>query len=196
MHKLIKAIKSLLFYCYAKLRFGKKCKVHAVNSLEGKFKIDIKQKSSIKIGHFLMSKGPLYLTSINGANLKIGDNVFFNHNCSITAMDNIIIGNHAMFGNNVVLVDHNHINTATSSNDFSHATIEIGDHVWIGANCVILPGVHIGNGAVIAANSVVNKNVAKNELWGGVPAKKIKDIKLAKDAKEEYNKIKHTYDIL
>lgn len=49
----------------------------------------------------------------------------------------------------------------------------IGNHVWIGANAVILQGVKIGNNSVIAAGAVVNKNVSDYEIWGGVPAKLI-----------------------
>ncbi|MDA7812025.1 hypothetical protein N8989_01445 [Gammaproteobacteria bacterium] len=49
--------------------------------------------------------------------------------------------------------------------------IVIEDDVWIGINCVILPGINIGRGSVIAANSVVNKNIGSFEIWGGNPAK-------------------------
>ncbi len=52
--------------------------------------------------------------------------------------------------------------------------IVIGNDVWIGSNCVILMGVRVGNGAVIAAGAVVNKDVAPFDIVGGVPAKKIK----------------------
>jgi acetyltransferase-like isoleucine patch superfamily enzyme len=51
--------------------------------------------------------------------------------------------------------------------------IIIGNDVWIGANAVILKGVEIGDGAVVAAGAVVNKPIAAYEIWGGVPAKKI-----------------------
>lgn len=53
--------------------------------------------------------------------------------------------------------------------------IEIGDGVWIGANTVILPGVTIGNNVAIGANSVVTKDVPSNTVYGGVPAKFIKN---------------------
>ncbi|WP_274617023.1 DapH/DapD/GlmU-related protein [Vibrio furnissii] len=56
------------------------------------------------------------------------------------------------------------------------APITIGDNVWIGANATVLPGVFIGNGAVIAAGAVVTKNVAANTVVGGVPAKTLKMI--------------------
>ena len=52
--------------------------------------------------------------------------------------------------------------------------IIIENDVWIGANCVILPNVRIGEGAVIAAGSIVNKNIKPFSLYGGVPAKFIK----------------------
>jgi acetyltransferase-like isoleucine patch superfamily enzyme len=54
------------------------------------------------------------------------------------------------------------------------APIEIGDHVWIGLGATILKGVKIGNGAVIAAGAVVNKDIPEKCLVGGVPAKIIK----------------------
>lgn len=53
--------------------------------------------------------------------------------------------------------------------------ITIGDDVWIGTHVTIMPGVTIGNGAIIASNAVVNNNVPPYEVWGGVPARKIKE---------------------
>lgn len=55
--------------------------------------------------------------------------------------------------------------------------VEIGNDVWIGAYSTIMPGVRIGNGAVIGASSVVNRDVPEYEVWAGVPAKKIKERK-------------------
>lgn len=53
------------------------------------------------------------------------------------------------------------------------ADVVIEDHVWIASRVTILPGVHIGRGAVIAAGAVVSKDVPALEIWGGVPARKI-----------------------
>ena len=53
--------------------------------------------------------------------------------------------------------------------------IFIGDGAWIGAYSIILPGVRVGNGSIIGAHSIVNKNVPDNEIWGGIPAKKLKN---------------------
>ena len=61
------------------------------------------------------------------------------------------------------------------STDLPISLVIIEDEVWIGANTVILQGVKIGHGSVIAAGAVVTKDVPSMEIWGGVPAKKIKD---------------------
>jgi acetyltransferase-like isoleucine patch superfamily enzyme len=64
-----------------------------------------------------------------------------------------------------------------SEQGYAGDRIEIGNNVWIGAHVVILPGVRIGNGAVIGASSVVRTSVPKGEVWAGVPAKFIKAAK-------------------
>lgn len=65
-------------------------------------------------------------------------------------------------------------NFVTENTYKSYEPVTIGNDVWIGANCLIVDGVTIGHGAIIAANSVVNKNVNPYEIVGGVPAKLIK----------------------
>lgn len=71
---------------------------------------------------------------------------------------------------------------AIDNGDFTNPTTKdvpppnINNRVWIGANAIILRGVNIGEGAIIAAGAVVTKNIPPNELWGGIPAKKIKKL--------------------
>jgi len=60
--------------------------------------------------------------------------------------------------------------------DETRCGVTIGANVWVGAQCVVLPGARIGDNAVIAAGSVVRGEVPAGELWGGVPAKYIKTI--------------------
>lgn len=55
-----------------------------------------------------------------------------------------------------------------------HGSVQIGDGVWIGANCFIGPGITIGDDAVVGANSVVTKTIPDSEIWGGVPARLIR----------------------
>lgn len=149
-----------------------------VNSIRGFFKVEIIGDGHVEIGNFLMSRGPLYLKSVNGGKLKIGENAFFNHNCSITCAESITIGNHCMFANNLVIIDHDHeIGKEGVTGTLISKPIIIEDRVWCGANVTITKGVHIGTGAVIAAGAVVTKNVPEKVIVAGVPAKIIHYLK-------------------
>lgn len=154
----------------------------AVNSLKGRMLIYISDTSKISIGQFLMSAGPTYLKAEHGGEIIIGKKVFINHNFSATAMDKIIIGDKCNIANNVVIVDHDHaiIDGSPSSSEYTIQPVYIGNRVWIGANVTILKGVTIGDDSVIAAGAVVNSDIPSQEIWGGVPAKKIKDVSAEK----------------
>lgn len=122
-----------------------------------------------------MSRGPLYLKSVDGGKITIGENVFFNHNCSLTCAGSIEIGNHCMFANNLVIIDHDHeIGKDGVTGTLASKAIIIEDRVWCGANVTITKGIHIGTGAVIGAGAVVVNDVEAHSIVAGVPAKKIK----------------------
>ena len=121
-----------------------------------------------------MTAGPFYIKCTDKAEITIGDNCFFNHNCSLTAAENIVIGNQCMFANNFVVVDHDHDRKdGKILKELVSAPVKIGNNVWCGANVTVLKGVTIGDGAVIAAGSVVNRDVAAYSVVAGVPARKI-----------------------
>ena len=111
-------------------------------------------------------------------NVKLGNNLIFNRNVSITARSGVTLGNNVLLGPNVVINDSNHrfIDKDTPINQQGHtaAEIVIEDDVWIASNSVILKGVHIGKGAVVAAGSVVTKDVPSYAVVAGVPARQIK----------------------
>lgn len=111
-----------------------------------------------------------------GVNLHIGKNVFFNSGCRFQDQGGIYIGDNTMIGHNVVLATINHDLDPASRGTNLPEPIHIGNNVWIGANATILPGVTIGDNAVIAAGAVVTKDVAQNTVAGGVPAKMIRRI--------------------
>ena len=175
-NKIFKLIKSIFNFLKYKLLYRDRLKIHLINSIKGRISIVLKGKSTCSIGEFLMTDGPLYLKAENNSNISIGDNCYFNHNCSITSLNKVMIGDNCMFGNNVVIVDHNHLikSNEISGKEFEKSEVKIGNNVWIGANSVILKGVHIGDNSVVAAGAVVTKNIASKEIWGGVPARKIK----------------------
>lgn len=109
-----------------------------------------------------------------GKNITIGKNVFINAGCKLQDQGGITIGDGALIGHNVVMATLNHDMAPERRRDLHPAPIVIGKNVWIGANATILPGVAIGNGAIVAAGAVVNKNVPANTVVGGVPAKVIR----------------------
>lgn len=111
-----------------------------------------------------------------GKNLTIGKNVFFNSGCKFQDQGGITIGDGSFIGHNVVLATLNHNMNPEHRKDLIPSPIYIGKNVWIGANATVLPGVTIGDGAVVAAGAVVAKDVPKNTVVGGVPAKVIKVI--------------------
>jgi acetyltransferase-like isoleucine patch superfamily enzyme len=116
-----------------------------------------------------------------GERIKIGSNCLINHNNVFQAgklKGQIIIGNYVQTGANVMIFAFNHCTELSGipmiEQDYLDGDIIIEDDVWIGAGSIILAGVHIAKGAVIAANSVVNKNIPEYAIAGGVPAKVIK----------------------
>ncbi|MEY8330076.1 DapH/DapD/GlmU-related protein [Lachnospiraceae bacterium 48-33] len=111
-----------------------------------------------------------------GKNIKIGKNVFINSGCHFQDQGGITIGNDVLIGHNVVLATINH-DLAPSQNRKNHyAPVTISNNVWIGSNATILPGVTIGEWAVVAAGAVVTKNVEPYTVVGGNPAKLIKTV--------------------
>ena len=81
-----------------------------------------------------------------------------------------------LIGHNVVIATLDHSLDPSHRGNMIPAPIHIGQNVWIGANATICKGVTIGNGAVIAAGAVVTTDVPENTVYGGVPAKLIKEI--------------------
>lgn len=106
-----------------------------------------------------------------GKNLIIGKNVFINSGCKVQDQGGIEIGDGTLIGHNVVLATLNHALAPERRGDLIPRPIRIGKNVWIGSNAVILPGVTIGDGAVIAAGAAVTKDVPENSVAGGVPAR-------------------------
>lgn len=111
-----------------------------------------------------------------GKNIHLGENVFINSSCHFQDQGGIYIGNNVLIGHQVTLATLNHMHSPKDRGSMIPKAIHIGNDVWIGSNATVLPGVTIGNGAIVAAGAVVSKDVAPNTIVGGVPAKFIKII--------------------
>ncbi|WPC72443.1 acyltransferase [Vibrio porteresiae] len=114
-----------------------------------------------------------------GKNISIGTDVFINSGCHFQDQGGITIGDHSLIGHKVVLATINHDLNPTNNRINHYAPIHIGQHVWIGSNATVLPGVTIGDWAVIAAGAVVAKDVPAYTVVGGVPAKVLKTVESA-----------------
>lgn len=105
-------------------------------------------------------------------NLEIGEDTIIGYGCFIDGRDKVSIGSHADIASEVMIYNSEH---DLSSPDF-HATlapVTIGDYVFIGPRVIIMPGVNIGKGSVVAGGAVVTKDVPDFAIVGGVPAKVI-----------------------
>lgn len=170
--------------CHNSVRFGK------ISSLKGESHISIGSYTGFDDGLFLMA-----WSRYNGQNfipeIVIGNHCNFGAYNNITCCQKIIIGDGALTGKWVTITDNNHgcydVNdektvtewhskSPTSRSINTKGSVEIGKNVWIGDKATILSGVTIGDGAVIAANSVVTKNIPAYSIACGNPAKILKQL--------------------
>lgn len=124
----------------------------------------------------IIKEGTRICSCNENAIIKIGSNTTIGFHNFIFASEKIEIGNDCLIAPFVYIVDSNHqIKKSLKINEQPNetASIKIGNDVWIASSVTILKGVKIGDGAVIAANSVVNKDVPAYKIFGGTPAKEI-----------------------
>lgn len=110
-----------------------------------------------------------------GKNISVGENVFINACCQFQDHGGITIGNSCLIGHNVVFATLNHGIAPRDRTAMYPAPIILGNNVWIGSGSTILQGVTVGDNAIVAAGSVVTKDVAANTIVAGVPAVYIRD---------------------
>lgn len=117
---------------------------------------------------------PLYVNY--GKNLSIGKNVFINFNCTFLALGGITIEDAVLIGPNVQILSEGHPLSPADRQSLIPGKVTIKQGSWIGAGAIILPGISIGENAVVAAGAIVTKDVPANAVVGGVPAKIIKSL--------------------
>lgn len=129
-----------------------------------------------EIGEGLWIEPPFFCDY--GYNIKVGNQVFFNFNCVILDVVPVVFGDRVLVGPNVQFYPATHpLDAKTRGELWEYGTeIHIGSDVWIGGGSIICPGVKIGDRAVIAAGTVVTKDVAPDTLVGGNPARIIKEL--------------------
>lgn len=169
--KKIKSLFSMTFLRLAGMKIGK-----------GTYFSDAKVTwpHQVSIGNNCILEHSLYFKYdgiwADGPSIVIGDKVFIGNNTEFNIIDKIIIGNDCLIASGCRFIDHSHgfkYGQIIRKQKSSKKAIIIGSDVWVGCNVVVLKGVNIANGAIVGAGSVVTKSILENEIWAGVPAKKI-----------------------
>lgn len=103
-----------------------------------------------------------------GANIRLGENCFFNNFCSLNALDSVVIGDRCIFGEGVKIYDHNHKfqdkEIPIKEQGFSKKPVKIGHDCWICSNVTILQGVTIGDHCIIGAGCLIYKDIPSNTV--------------------------------
>ena len=114
----------------------------------------------------------------DGKNIRVGDDFLANYNVTILDRARVTFGDSVLIAPGTVITTVNHALDPAKrrANICTALPITVGNNVWIGANCTILPGVTIGDDAVIAAGAVVRSDVPPRAVVGGVPARVLKTV--------------------
>ena len=106
--------------------------------------------------------------------IRVGEHCTIGDSCFLDGRDGLTIGDSVNLGSHVTIYTRQH---DVDSSDFAEVggPVSIGDHAWVASHAIVLPGVTIGEGAVVAAGSVVTKDVAPFTMVGGNPARYIRD---------------------
>ena len=106
--------------------------------------------------------------TIEGGEVEIGKDCFFNNYCSINSLKKVTIGDGTIFGSNCHIYDHNHrfsdVETSIKAQGYTLGETHIGNHCWFGTNVVVLKGVNIGDNCVIGAGVVVSEDVPEGTV--------------------------------
>jgi acetyltransferase-like isoleucine patch superfamily enzyme len=177
-----KYLNSIVFYRKSVLQFERGCVIENIGRLE--FNTS-RFKNNKEYSYLLLRKNAKLVIkngfSIRrGADITVGENAilelgsgYINEHVHIQCLKKIKIGNGVAISSNVVIRDSDR-HEILDGKHVQTQEIEIGNNVWIGLKVTILKGVKIGDGSIIAAGSLVNKDVPPNSLVAGIPAKVIK----------------------
>ena len=177
IYGLFKLIRSLV---YTKLFFNEARLI--------RLPFDVRNKANIDLGHNLTTGVGCRIEAFsNNKNvvLKFGNNIQINDYVHITAMESVIIGNNVLLASKIFISDCSHGSYSNNENDSNPDTLPVDrplfskpiiieDNVWLGEFVSVLPGVTIGKGTIVGANSVVSKSLPSYVIAVGSPAKPIK----------------------
>jgi acetyltransferase-like isoleucine patch superfamily enzyme len=158
-------------WSHADLSAGLRAAVDPSVVVQGR--VELRGTRRIEVGRRLFVYPGQYWETQAGGSLHIGDGVVLSRGVHLVAFAGIHIGAGSMIGEYASVRDANHRVGEAPLRDSGHdaAPVHIGRSVWIGRGAAVLAGVRIGDGAVVAANAVVTRDVPAGAVVGGVPAR-------------------------
>jgi maltose O-acetyltransferase len=146
-------------------------------------RVQVMRMAGFRIGRGTMFWGMPIIVGTGSVvdKLSIGEGCWLNVGCYLELGDEIRIGNDVSFGPETMILTSTHDTragtTARRAVEVSRKPVVIKDGAWLGARCTILPGVTVGEGAIVAAGAVVHRDVPPNTLVAGVPARVVKELR-------------------
>ena len=178
MHKLRHVLREETEGLHIKLLLGKLVLRLLPPYVGSRLRVRILRWVGFDIGHGTVMSGTPIISGVGPIynRLRVGNDCYFNVDSFFDLSAPITIGDYVRLGHQVMLMTNTHKmgESICRAGDLECFPVTIGRGAWLGARCTILPGVTVGEGAVVAAGAVVTKDVPPNCIVGGVPAKLIK----------------------
>lgn len=164
-NNIISVFYSFVRLCIMKLFHGKRLRFSSVERLSPNVVLEMEKGAKIILGKRVRVHSGCKIKVRKGAVLEVGKDVHFNYNCILVCRKKISIGEGTELGPSVYIYDHDHDYKSGLKNQlFKEGEIRIGKNCWIGVNSVILRGVNIEDNCIIAAGSVITKDIHKNSI--------------------------------
>lgn len=149
-----------------KIRFGRRIAIKWDARIASTVIVRIAPDSKIIIGNRVELRENVILKAAAGGIIEIDDRVFMNDGCCLNAREYVHIGEDTMFGQGVKIYDHDHDYRSNDlKQNFIQEPVDIKENTWICSNVIVLRGCTIGAGSVVAAGTIVWKNVSPNVLF-------------------------------
>lgn len=184
LFRYVECLADIIIRFFLKVKIGSNCIVRGIVRYEGTCSIELGDNVHINSGkqyNVIGGDCRTVLRTVHDGRIIIGEGSGIS-NSTIVSANQVKIGKNVLVGGNCKFydTDFHPINMEDRLNDniekIKTAPIEIEDNVFIGAHCIILKGVTIGQGSVVGAGSVVTKSIPERELWAGNPAHFIRKI--------------------
>ena len=143
--------------CFLKIVSFNGFTFNGISFIAKRCSIQFGHSSALHFGTMVSIESNTLIGVRDNSKVYIGDGVFINRNCTIVSHNEIRLSDGVTIGPNCCIYDHDH--DIKNRGNFITAPVIIGKNVWIGANTVILKGVTIGDGVVVAAGSIVTKDI-------------------------------------